>query len=48
MRLAERQEQHVAGAIRTIPTDLGLESEQEARVSEMVPQHPRLPASGVP
>lgn len=46
VQLAEAQGQQVAGAIRAILADLGLSSEQQARVSEVVPRHLRLLAGG--
>lgn len=46
VRLAEAQGEQVAGAIRAILADLGLTSDQQARVSEVVPRHLRLLAGG--
>ncbi|MBF0724064.1 hypothetical protein [Sanguibacter inulinus] len=46
VQLAEAQGQQVAGAIRAILADLGLSSDQQARVSEVVPRHLRLLAGG--
>ena len=46
VQLAEAQGQQVAGAIRAILADLGLSSDQQARVSEIVPRHLRLLAGG--
>lgn len=46
VRLAESQGELVAGVIRAILTDLGLNAEQQAKVSEVVPRHLRLLAGG--
>lgn len=46
VQLAEAQGQQVAGAIRAILADLGLSADHQARVSEVVPRHLRLLASG--
>jgi hypothetical protein len=46
VRLAESQGELVATAIRSILTDLGLNAEQQALVSEVVPRHLRLLAGG--
>lgn len=46
VRLAEAQGEQVAGAIRAILADLGLTSDQQAMVSEVVPRHLRLLAGG--
>ncbi len=46
VRLAESQGEAVAGAIRAILAELGLNREQQARVSEVVPRQLRLLAGG--
>lgn len=46
VRLAESQGELVAGAIRAILADLGLNAKQQARVSEVVPRHLRILAGG--
>lgn len=46
VRLAEAQGEQVAGAIRAILADLGLTSDQQAKVSEVVPRHLRVLAGG--